>query len=160
RPGRRPRPTGGVRRGPAWAGSATSRPRTRLPADGSPMGGEGFTRSCRTPSGVSVAVGIVAFPTVPRLASRREKSIMSKLPWIGRSRTRPVAARPGRRRATARPALEALEDRCLLSPSTYAQRVAFPNGSVSGTAVAVQPDGKAVVAGTFTPSSGGTVHDF
>src|SRR5262249_38913360 len=42
----------------------------------------------------------------------------------------------------------------------YAQTVPFPNGSVSGTAVAVQPDGKAVVAGTFTPSGGGTGYDF
>jgi uncharacterized delta-60 repeat protein len=74
---------------------------------------------------------------------------MSKHSRIHRRRARPAAARP---------ALEALEDRCVLSPSTYAQLVPFPNGSVSGTAVAVQSDGKAVVAGTFTPG-GGTVHD-
>src|SRR5262245_43372278 len=85
---------------------------------------------------------------------------MSNLAWMDRLRARPAAARSGRRRASNRPTVEALEDRCLLSANPYAQLVPFPNGSVSGMAVTVQPDGKAVVAGTFTPSGGGTVHDF
>jgi uncharacterized delta-60 repeat protein len=73
---------------------------------------------------------------------------------------RPAAARPARRRDTARPALEVLEDRCLLSAAAYdptfngtgKQMLDFPGGSVTGTAVAVQPDNKIIVAGTFQPT--------
>jgi uncharacterized delta-60 repeat protein len=86
---------------------------------------------------------------------------MSKLPWINRWCARPAAARPARRRAPARPALEALEDRCLLSAGTLdpafngtgMQTLAFPGGTVTGTAVAVQPDNKILVAGTFEPTA-------
>ncbi len=79
---------------------------------------------------------------------------------------RPAAARV---RGQAALRLELLEDRCLLAagaldPSFNAgafagrQSIAFlgTNTSVVANAVAVQPDGKLVVAGTFTFSNGGT----
>jgi hypothetical protein len=79
---------------------------------------------------------------------------MSKLRWFRRWYARPAAARPARRRDTARPALEALEDRCLLSAAAFdptfndtgRQTLDFPGGSVTGRAVAVQPDNKVIVA--------------
>ena len=75
-----------------------------------------------------------------------------------RSRARP---------ASCRPALEVLEGRCLLSVGTLdpafndtgKQTLAFPGGSVTAAAVALQSDGKVVVAGTFT-GSGGSPQDF
>jgi uncharacterized delta-60 repeat protein len=93
---------------------------------------------------------------------------MSKLPWIRHWCARPAAAQPARHRATVRPALEALEDRCLLSAGTLdptfngtgRQTLAFPGGSVTGTAVAVQPDNKVVVAGTFQPTGSTTTGSF
>jgi uncharacterized delta-60 repeat protein len=72
-------------------------------------------------------------------------------------RARPPAARPARHRLTARPALEALEDRCLLSvggpDATFngtGERVLTfmtANDTSQANAVAVQPDGKILAAG-------------
>src|SRR5262249_47457615 len=87
---------------------------------------------------------------------------MSKHSWLDRRRARPAAAR------SARPALEALEDRCLpsaaaLDPTfhgTGKQTLDFPGGSVTGTAVVVQPDNKILVTGTFQPSGATTAGSF
>jgi uncharacterized delta-60 repeat protein len=61
-----------------------------------------------------------------------------------------------------------LEDRCLLAVGTIdpsfngsgKQTLDFPGGSVVGSAVALQADGKAIVAGTFQPSGAGTGSTF
>src|SRR5262249_38148067 len=76
-----------------------------------------------------------------------------------------VAAR-GRRPARFRPRLEALEDRCLLSAGLLDPT--FGTGGLVTTAVssrgsqanalAIQPDGKIVAAGSSYNSSKGSVH--
>src|SRR5262249_37271732 len=60
-------------------------------------------------------------------------------------RLRTAHPRGHTRRHLFSPRLEALEDRCLLAGGSWQQTLAFPNGSASGTAVAIQQDSKVVV---------------
>src|SRR5262249_8007542 len=88
--------------------------------------------------------------------------------WIRRNTGKRPAVRTRTPRQRPRLRLELLEDRCLPSAGTLdptfkgtgKQDLAFQAGEATGTAVAVQPDGKVVIAGTLQLTGSTGAADF